>query len=90
MTGGPSSILSFSCFSCFLYFSQLEVWAQGDIWSSGIYLPDGYGFPYLFLSFFGFDFALGLLGLVFAFLSDFGLEESLPRSSLRLPTSGAG
>ena len=41
-------------------------------------------------SIFGLFSVLWLLGLVFAFLSDFGLEESLPRSSLRLPTSGAG
>ena len=31
----------------FLNFSKREVWAQGDIWSSGIYLPDGFGFPFI-------------------------------------------
>ena len=80
MTGGPSSI------SCFMYFYERKVWAQGDIWSSGIYLPDGFGFPFNSGGLFS---VYWLLGLVFAFLSDFDLEESLPRSSLRLPTSGA-
>ena len=43
MTGGPSSI------SSFMYFYERKVWAQGDIWSSGIYLPDGFGFPFILL-----------------------------------------
>ena len=53
MTGGPSSL--FRCFHVsFRVFSERKVWAQGDIWSSGIYLPDGFGFPYIGLVAFGF------------------------------------
>ena len=83
MTSGPSS------FSCYFH-GLLSIWRSGPretYESSGIYLPAGFGFPIISEGlFFCFDWHLGM---VFAFLSDFDLEESLPRLSLRLLTRGA-
>ena len=50
MTGGPSSNSWF--FMLFLVFFQTGGLGQGDIWSSGIYLPDGFGFPFILIGFF--------------------------------------
>ena len=79
MTGGPSSISRY--FMHFLVYFQWKVRAQGDIWSSGIYLPDGFGFPYI---------GLVAIGFGLCFPIRFWPRGIPSRSSLRIPTSGAG